>query len=251
MDGDVLKIISAVRLSRGSAVAQNSHASLTDNLSSFFRNGKKPAARQVYRWILISILTCGLGAATMPAAAQDAVKTPYSFGNEVFVGGNYMRAASGPVLGNTDFGGWNISATHYFTPLLGLTADFQGDYGHAPISPSPLLANNPFVYQHLFFLGPQVRWHRGERFASSLRVLIGATDAVSNSDTESVPPSAFGLYPSATTLAIKPGGTFDVNLSPRVALRLAPGVLLERQGGSFQRDLSISTGFVFRIGKQE
>jgi hypothetical protein len=70
--------------------------------------------------------------------------------DELFVGGNYLRAASGRVLRNTDFGGWNISATHYFTPLLGFRADFQGDYGHAPISSTLLLANNPFAYQHLF-----------------------------------------------------------------------------------------------------
>ncbi|WP_158822511.1 hypothetical protein [Granulicella sp. S156] len=197
----------------------------------------------------ISILTFGLGVATAPAQATGATQAYYSYSNEVYLGGNYMRAASGPTLNDTNFGGWNVSATHFVTPFLGVTADFQGDYGHAPISPSAQLANNPFVYQHLFFLGPQIRWHRSERFSSSLRILVGATDTVSNSDTGRIPPSTFGLYPSATTLSLKPGGTFDLNLSPRVALRLAPGVLLERQGGSFQRDFNVSTGIVFRIGR--
>lgn len=251
MNGSVSTKMSAARAVRVSAGAPESCACLSNTSSSFSENGKEPILRLVPRWIFILILTLSLGAASASAQARDAIQTPYVSGNEIFVGGNYLRAASGPVLGNTEFGGWNIGATHYFTPLLGLTADFQGDYGHAPISSTVLLANNPFVYQHLFLLGPQIRWHRGERFASSLRVLIGATDTVSNSDTGSIPPSAFGLYPSATTLAMKPGGTFDVNLSPRVALRLAPGVLLERQGGSLQRDLSVSTGFVFRLGKQE
>jgi hypothetical protein len=206
----------------------------------------------LYRVICLSVLSLGLGVATGSAQSQDATTTdqsPYNIRNEVFAGGNYFRAANGPSLARTNFGGWNISATRYFTPLLGFTADFQGDYGHAPVSSGLGLSSNPFVYQHAFVLGSQIRWRRKEHFASSFRVLVGAVDAVLDSDTRGSSPTTFGLYPNATKLAMKFGGTFDISLSPRVALRVAPGTLIERFNGAFQRDFGISTGFVFRLGK--
>jgi hypothetical protein len=209
---------------------------------------KKPTTVGLRRTSLMLILVLGLCAGVAAAQTAETSKTPYGYGNDVFVGGSYMRAAAGPSLGSTNLGGWNVAVTHYFTPLLGFTADFDGDYGHASLSNSQFVAN-PFVYQHLFLAGPQIRWIRKERFSSSIRLLAGAVDAASNSDVEGISPTSLGLYPNTTKLAFKPGGAFDFNLSPRVALRFSSGALLERQNGDFQRIFNVSTGIVFRIGK--
>lgn len=201
------------------------------------------------RTIRIAILTLGIYKGVAAAQSPDAIRTPYSIRNEVYLGGSYLRGASGPNLDSTNSGGWNVMATHYFTPLFGLSADVQGDYGQAPVPSSTQLSSDPFVYQNLFFVGPQIRWRRKAKFASSVRLLAGVVDTVSNTDSGLTAPSAVGLYPNATKLALKPGATFDFNLSQRVALRYAGGLLLEREDGGFQKYLNVSVGIVFRIGE--
>jgi hypothetical protein len=65
----------------------------------------------------------GFALATAGAAAQSHGDTgsPYSFIDEVFVGGNYTRGFAGPGLAGSNFGGWNVSGTRYFSPLLGFS----------------------------------------------------------------------------------------------------------------------------------
>jgi hypothetical protein len=198
---------------------------------------------------IVSTAILALGICQLVAAAQSPeVQTPYSIRNKIYLGGTYLRGASGPGLNSTNSAGWNVMATHYITPLLGLSADVQGNYGHAPVPPSAQLSSDPFVYQNLFFVGPQLRWRRKAKFASSVRLLAGVVDTVSDTDTGRIPPSAFGLYPNATKLALKPGAAFDFNLSPRIALRYAGGLLLEREDGGFQKYFNASVGVVFRVG---
>jgi hypothetical protein len=172
------------------------------------------------------------------------------YSNEVFAGGTYARANSGPDLNSANFGGWNLSAAHYLNPFLGATVDVQGLYGHAPIAPSQFTSTNPLVSKYVFMAGPQLRWRQGyHRFDASLRLLAGVTDTNAQTPSGAVSPNVLGLYPNATKLALKPGGTFDVNLSPRMAIRYSAGILLERENGDFQRDFDLSAGLVFRFGK--
>lgn len=199
----------------------------------------------------VFLICCSFHAADTLAQTGDAVRNPYTFRNDVFVGGNYTRAASGQSLDQTNFGGWSASITHYLSPIWGATLDVQGAYGHAPLNSASGASLDPFVSKYIFLAGPQIRWRRRERYSSSIRLLAGVTDSIYDSDTGGASPATVGLYSNATKLAFKPGGVFDYNLSPRIAVRIAPGVLLERQGGSFQRDVNVSTGILFRLGKQE
>lgn len=201
--------------------------------------------------LLMFLMICSFHAADTLAQTVDAVRSPYTFRNDVFLGGNYTRAASGQSLDDTNSGGWNISTTHYFSPMWGATLDVQGAYGHAPLNPTSGSSLNPFVSKYIFLAGPQIRWRRRERYSSNIRLLAGVTDSIYDSDTGGVSPAALGLYTNATKLAFKPGGAFDYNLSPRVAVRVSTGFLLERQSGSFQTDVNVSTGVLFRLGKQK
>ena len=204
-----------------------------------------------HKFLSMFFIICAFNAAGAHAQTVDTPRSPYTFRNDVFLGGGYTRAASGTHLDSTNFGGWNISTTHYFSPIWGATLDVQGAYGHAPLKPTSGSSLDPFVYKHIFLAGPQIRWRRRERYSSSIRLLAGVTDSIYDSDTGGVSPATLGLYTNATKLAFKPGGAFDYNLSPRVALRVSTGFLLERQGGSFQSDINLSTGFLFRLGKQK
>jgi hypothetical protein len=194
-----------------------------------------------------------LGLFTGVSFAQAPEQQPPStstYSNEVFAGGTYARANSGPDLNDTNFGGWDLSAAHYLTPFLGATVDVQGLYGHAPIAPSQFISANPLVSKYVFMAGPQLRWRQGyHRFDASLRLLAGVTDTNAQTPSGAVSPNVLGLYPNATKFAFKPGGTFDINLSPRMAIRYSAGVLLERENGDFQRDFDLSAGLVFRFGK--
>lgn len=188
--------------------------------------------------------------ATAGAAAQSHGDTgsPYSFIDEVFVGGNYTRGFAGPGLAGSNFGGWNVSGTRYFSPLLGFALDAQGMYGHAPLNEPLSSFSDPQVRKHTFMAGPQIRWRRRARWSASIRLMAG----VVNTSTGSLPTGqsapALGLYENATKFAFRPGSTFDFHLSPRVSMRMSNGPIFERQNGGFKGQFSTSVGLVFRMG---
>jgi hypothetical protein len=191
-----------------------------------------------------AFLVVAAGAIAQTAGGDSS---PYSFRDEIFVGGNYTRASTGPDLSGANFGGWNVSHAHYFTPLLGMAVDAQGMYGNAPLDEALRSLSNPLIRKHSFLAGPQLRWRRGRRVAASIRLLTGVANT---STSDLTTPTAFGLYENATKLAFKLGGALDFNLSPRMALRIANGALIERQNGGFKAQISPSVGLVFRFGSR-
>lgn len=207
----------------------------------------EPITAKLHRASVVFLLILGLCAGVAAAQTADAPKNPYTYHNDIFVGGSYLRTQLGPSIKDTNFAGGNVGATHYFTPHLGFAVDGQADYGHASIVSLP--SANPYVYQCLFLAGPQIRWSMKRRYSSSIQLLAGAADSVWDTKTLGGPPTAFGFYPNATKLAFNPGTTFDYNLSPRVALRVSSGSLLKRENGDFQSKFNVSTGLLFRIGK--
>lgn len=100
----------------------------------------------IFRIVSTAILTLGI-CQTVAVAQFPEVQTPYNIRNEIYLGGTYLRGASGPSVNSTNSGGWNVMATHYITPLLGLSTDVQGDYGHAAVPPTAQQGSDPFVYQ--------------------------------------------------------------------------------------------------------
>ena len=198
---------------------------------------------------LICAVLLGLFACTAHAQSPAPHRSPYAFTNDLFVGGVFTRAASGPNLDDTNFGGWNVSGTHYFTPRLGATADVQGFYGHAPIETSNFTSSDPLVSKYVFLAGPQYRWRTRPRYSSSIRLLAGAIDTDADTPSARTLPAAMGLYANATKFAFKPGLALDVNITPRMAFRYSGGVLLERQNGDLQKDFNLSVGLLFRLGR--
>jgi hypothetical protein len=183
------------------------------------------------------------------AQTTTAPESSSSFTNEFYSGGAYTRAKVGPNLSDTNFGGWNISSARYFTAFLGAAVDAQGMYGHAPVAPSTFTSSGPLVSKYLYLAGPEFRWHQGRRISGGIRLLAGVSDTNVSTSSGAYSSGALCLYPNATKLALKPGGTFDINLSSRWAIRYSAGVLLERENADIQRDLNLSCGLVFRFGQ--
>jgi len=186
---------------------------------------------------------------TAPSSTHTSAPTLYSRPIEAFVGGQFGRGKLGPNLDDSNLAGWNVSVTDFITPTIGLTADFQELYGRAPVTNRLGLANDPFVSQHSYFLGPQFRWRKHDRYSMSERILVGATTSSFDSDLGGRSPQAFGMYPNATKLAIKIGGALDINLKLRMALRIAPATVIQRYNGETKTQFGLSTGLVFRFGK--
>lgn len=208
---------------------------------------REPITAKLHRAGVLLLVVLGLCAGVAAAQATDVPKSPYTYHNDVFVGGSYLRTQLGPGLKDTNVAGWNVGATHYFTPHWGFAVDALGDYGHASVV--GLSSANPSVYKYQFLAGPQIRWSIKKRYSSSIQLFAGAADSHADTGTLGGPPTLFGFYPNATKLAFNPGTTFDYNLSPRVALRVSSGTLLERENGDFQSKFNISTGLLLRIGK--
>ncbi len=215
----------------------------------------EPITAKLHRASVVFLVVLGLCAGVAVAQTADVPNSPYTYHNDVFVGGSYLRTNLGPKLNDTNFAGWNVGATHYFKPHWGFAVDAQGAYAvdaqgayaHSSIvSPT---STNPSVYKYQFLVGPKIRWSIKKRYSSSIQLLAGAVDSHADTGTLGGPPAMFGFYPNATKLAFNPGTTFDYNLSSRVALRVSSGSLLERQDGDFQSKFNISTGLLFRIGK--
>jgi hypothetical protein len=221
------------------------HEQLTDTA---FRRESQRILRPARVWKILAIAMLFVFLAAMSFAQAPTESYASATANELYSGGVYARAKTGPSLNDTNFGGWNISTSHYFTPFLGAAVDVQGMYGHAPVASSTLTASDPLVSKYLYMAGPNFRWHQGRRISGGIRLLAGVSDTNTSTSSGSLSPGELGLFPNATKLALKPGGTFDINLSSRWAIRYAAGVLLEHQNGDFQRDFDLSGGLVFRFG---
>jgi hypothetical protein len=132
--------------------------------------------------------------------------------------------------------GWEVSATHRFTRMLGLTADASGNYGFATTG----FPRNARTRQHTFLGGPQI-YGKG-RFAPYVHALFGATDqavtATGNNYFLTFPGSQWGFAGAF-------GGGIDAKISPNFSFRLFQAdYMLTRLNGTVQSAPRLSAGFI-------
>lgn len=100
--------------------------------------------------------------------------------------------------------GWEVAGTYNMFKVLGLTADFGGNYG--TVQGSPLHVNT-------YLFGPQV--HFPGPVSPFAHVLVGeAHERIEGSNTSAVTPS------SANAFATAVGGGIDIKTVPFISLRL-------------------------------
>lgn len=180
----------------------------------------------------------------------QAITEIYGHKYEVYFGGGFQRFLPGKDLQHVNEASWNGGFTDYLTRKLALTGDVRGSYGSAYTYNNPYSIHLPSIYQYTFLAGPQYRVYARPRYSISARVLAGGSYGNFNGDTRTL-GSLLGLYPDGTAFAVNAALPIDLNVTPRVALRLSPDYLLTTFGSTTQHNRGFTAGIVYRFGKQQ
>lgn len=181
---------------------------------------------------------------------KAAIREVYSHLYDAYVGGGYVRTNDGPSLQRVNEYSWNVGVTRYYTDHLGLDVEGRGYYGTAYTYQNVVNISKPAISQYQALAGPQYRFLMNPKYSVSARVLGGFAHGNFGADTNGVTPTTIGLYPSANTYALVAGVPVDYNLTPAVALRVAPEFVSTGYGSTQQASFGFSYGFVVRFGKR-
>ena len=163
----------------------------------------------------------------------------------VFVGYSHTSTNLALTPGqSTGLNGWNGSVEGQVLPLLGVVADFSGQYGSQNL---PLVCGLPAgalpctgpvtsadVSEYNFLFGPRISFRVG-KFRPFVHALIGASR---------VRASATGISTSDTSFADALGGGLDYLLIPLISWRFQVDALQTRFFSSSQNNVRFSTGIV-------
>ena len=183
----------------------------------------------------------------------EAVTETYTHRWEAYTGGSYLRFRPGPDLHNSGIAGWTLGVTRYFNPRFGITADARGDYGTNSLGPVVGGGNNTFnasfsVFQ--FTVGPQYRFYGTAKWSISAAAQVGAVYGYFDANTNGFPAQDVGFYPASTVAGGIVSLNIDYNLSPGLALRIAPLALFDNFGGNVDHNQGFLVGVVYRFGRQ-
>lgn len=189
------------------------------------------------RWMLsvsAAIAVIGLVTLATPSRTQAQVS--------LFGGYSYLRASVpvGQFAGTPRISqnanladGWEISAKYGVFPLVGLVADFGGNYGRL---------DGATVRTHLYLFGPQIQ--APGKIAPFVHVLAG----VSNEQQDAIASPAYYSLGSDTSFATAVGGGIDVKAVPFVAVRLIQVDYVRTQWhGMTQNQPRLSAGIVLHF----
>ena len=184
---------------------------------------------------------------------EQLLTDTYTHRWEIYGGGQYMRFRPGPALHNSGMGGWTLGVTRYFTPRFGITADARGYYGTNSLGPTNGGGYNVYNAKFSVFpftIGPQYRFYGSTRWSVSGALQFGAIYGFFDQNTNGIPPEYVGFYPASIVGAAIGSVNVDYNLSPGLAVRIAPDVLLNNFGGNFDHNVGFLMGVVYRFGRQ-
>jgi opacity protein-like surface antigen len=186
-----------------------------------------------------------------------AIHEAYDHRYEAYTGIGYLRFTPGSTLERAHEYAWNVGVTRYFDQRLGVTADGRGYYATAFVGSPTNVSNNqitnPAISEYTALAGPTYRFYLQPKFSVSGRVMGGfihgkfSGDLGSNYKGQS---TQFGLWPDGNTFAASASIPVEYNLTPRVAVRVAPEYFLSGFGSTQQNSLGFTTGIAIRFGKQ-
>ena len=181
------------------------------------------------------------------------VTDTYTHRWEVYTGGGYMRFRPGPYIHNSGMGGWIVGATRYFTPRLGITVDVRGFYGNNSLGAVQGGGYNTYNSKFSVFpftIGPQYRLYGSPKISVTAALQVGDIYGYFDQNTGPFPPASVGFYPASNVGAAIAAVNLDYNLSPGLAVRFAPTVVMDRFGGNFDHNQGLLAGIVYRFGRQ-
>lgn len=183
------------------------------------------------------------------------VTDTYTHRWEVYTGGGYMRFRPGPYIHNSGMGGWIVGATRYFTPRLGITVDVRGFYGNNSLGAVQGGGYNTYNSKFSVFpftIGPQYRLYGSPKISVTAALQVGDIYGYFDQNTGPFPPASVGFYPASNVGAAIASVNLDYNLSPGMAVRIAPNMLLDHFGGhgNIDHNQGFQVGIVYRFGRQ-
>ena len=175
----------------------------------------------------------------MAAAAAD---TPVF---EVFGGPSFLHIDdNGLHAPKRNFAGFDTEAQFNFNKILGLTADFGGNYGR--VAP-----NIPNSHSYTYVFGPTFSFRR-ERATIFAHALFGQ-----NTISKNVISGSNNATPTDSAFAMVGGGGIDINLNHTFAIRLAQldwlytrHDLTSAGGKDFQNNVRLTGGVVINLGSR-
>jgi len=184
----------------------------------------------------------------------NAIHDTYTHLYEVYAGSGYLRFTPGNTLQRVNEKDWNAGFTRYYNERLGVTLDGRGSYGAAFIE--PLVANQgiskPQISQYSALVGPNYRFYLQPKYSIAGRVMAGfAYGDFSGSTSANQNLSTYlGLYKDGYTYAASASVLGEYNISPNVAVRVAPEYFATGFGSTMQNSLGFTAGVVVRFRKQ-
>ena len=158
----------------------------------------------------------------------------------VFVGYSYLSADLVPG-DRANLNGWNASVEGKVMPLLGIVADFSGNYGsqNFPQFAACLggVLGSCSVHQENFLFGPRLSISVG-KFRPFVHGLIGASH---------ISEGAAGFSNTDNSFADALGGGVDYHLIPLISWRVQVDALQTRFFGATQQNVRFSTGITFHF----
>ena len=191
------------------------------------------------------------------AATLGLISPALSYGQdhddfEVFGGFSALHVGvEGDFLGNSTWGYGGVGELTWFvTEWFGIAGEVAYHQYSPDIPPNIFVGGNISVAQTTFLAGMRFRYKNSSRFVPSGRVMMGvghASAAVRLTPRLGwgIPPFDFEESDNAFTVAL--GGSLDINVSDRIAIRaIQPDILITNYGGS-SADIRISTGLLVRF----
>ena len=190
------------------------------------------------------------------ARIQRTIQDTYTHRWEVFGGGGYQRFRSGEDTQRNNEVTWNLAAHYFLNPKLSIVGDARGMFGNGKPLRNEYIAStpNPQINQYAFTGGASYRFYSHLRYALSAEALGGVGIANSSGASKGYNYMQTGFWQDAARPAFIINLAGDINIFPNLAFRVLPTYVgttfTSPSGGSFQSNLGIHFGIVYRFGRQ-
>lgn len=179
-----------------------------------------------------------------------AIHDAYDHRWETYMQMGYLRFKPGPNLQRLTYYAWDTGLTRYLSPRLGINLDGRGYFGTAYVGLNSFGLTRPAISQYAVMAGPTYRFYLQPKYSIAGRVLGGWAHGNFSGDTNGIAPPLLGLYPDTNTFAVSASVIGEVNISPSVALRLAPEYYFSGFGSKMNASRGFTGGLIYRWGKQ-
>jgi hypothetical protein len=196
------------------------------------------------------LLVAGADIASAQGKLGAAAPVTYTNRYEGYLGFTLNNFQAGQNLtSHMNLGGIEVEGTRWLTPRWGVAVDGRMDAGTTPVTPNQYDNSRVLVYRETGMAGVQMRGPKNQYAAIDLHALGGVSHGTF-SEGPNTNPLFVGLYSDRTKPMFDLGGSVDINLSARTAVRLAPSIILEHYGTETREWFGLSGGVVYRFGQK-